>query len=92
METGKDKDGENIVFLLEAIRRRSSLLLRFGLKPIIVRFSRVQIYDWFSRKSKINGCAELSTGRMDPRVGSGRIGSRFCRILAGRVGSALRIF
>ena len=40
---------------------------------------------------------ELSTGRMDPRVGSGRVGSgrvgsRFCRILAGRVGSALRIF
>ena len=32
--------------------------------------------------------AELSTGRMDPRVGSGRgFGSRFCRILAGRVGS-----
>ena len=30
---------------------------------------------------------ELSTGRMDPRVGSGRVGSRFCRILAGRVGS-----
>ena len=34
---------------------------------------------------------ELSTGRMDPRVGSGRVGSgrvgsRFCRILAGRVG------
>ena len=31
--------------------------------------------------------SELSTGRMDPRVGSGRVGSRFCRILAGRVGS-----
>ena len=45
---------------------------------------------------------ELSTGRMDPRVGSGRVGSgrvgsgrvgsgrvgsRFCQILAGRVGS-----
>ena len=37
---------------------------------------------------------ELSTGRMDPRVGSGRVGSGrvgsghdFCRILAGRVGS-----
>ena len=30
---------------------------------------------------------ELSTGRMDPRVGSGRVGSRFCRILAGRVWS-----
>ena len=30
---------------------------------------------------------ELSTGRMDPRVGS-----RFYRILAGRVGSALWIF
>ena len=30
---------------------------------------------------------ELSTGRMDPRVGSGRVGSRFSRILAGRVGS-----
>ena len=30
---------------------------------------------------------ELSTGRMDPRVGSGRVGSRFCRISAGRVGS-----
>ena len=39
-----------------------------------------------------NNAAELSTGRMDPRVGSGRVGSRFCRILAGRVGSALRIF
>ena len=43
------------------------------------------------------GGAELSTGRMDPRVGSGRIGSRFCRIVAGRVGSgrvgsALRTF
>ena len=36
--------------------------------------------------------SELSTGRMDPRVGSGRVGSRFCWILAGRVGSALRIF
>ena len=36
--------------------------------------------------------SELSTGRMDPRVGSGRVGSRFCQILAGRVGSALRIF
>ena len=35
---------------------------------------------------------ELSTGRMDPRVGSGQVGSRFCRILAGRVWSALRIF
>ena len=31
--------------------------------------------------------AELSTGQMDPRVGSGRVGSRFCRILAGRVES-----
>ena len=31
--------------------------------------------------------AELSTGRMDPRVGSGRVGSRFCRILAGWVES-----
>ena len=35
---------------------------------------------------------ELSTGRMDPRVGSGRVGSgrvgsRFRRILTGRVGS-----
>ena len=30
---------------------------------------------------------ELSTGRMDPPVGSGRVESRFCRILAGRVGS-----
>ena len=30
---------------------------------------------------------ELSAGRMDPRVGS-----RFCRNLACRVGSALRIF
>ena len=28
---------------------------------------------------------ELSTGRMDPRVGLGRVGSQFCRILAGRV-------
>ena len=36
--------------------------------------------------------SELSTGRMDQRVGSGRIGSRFCQILAGRVGSALQIF
>ena len=35
---------------------------------------------------------ELSTGMMDPRVGSGRVGSRFCRILAGQVGSTLRIF
>ena len=38
---------------------------------------------------------ELSTGRMDPRVGSGRVGpgrvgSRFCRILPGRVGSGQR--
>ena len=24
---------------------------------------------------------------MDPRVGSGRVGSRFCQILAGQVGS-----
>ena len=44
--------------------------------------------DFFVR----NPTAELSTGRMDPRVGSGRVGSgwvgsRFCRILAGRVGS-----
>ena len=31
--------------------------------------------------------AELSTGRMDPRVGSD-IGSRFCRILAGRVSTS----
>ena len=36
--------------------------------------------------------SEVSTGRMDPRVGSGRVGSRFSRISAGRVGSALRIF
>ena len=36
--------------------------------------------------------SELSTGRMNPRVGSGWVGSRFCRILAGRVGSALRIY
>ena len=39
----------------------------------------------------INNCkgarAELSTGRLDPPVGSGRVGSRFCRILAGRVGT-----
>ena len=34
----------------------------------------------------VDGDSELSTGRMDPRVGSGRVGSRFCRILAGRVG------
>ena len=36
--------------------------------------------------------SELSTGRMDPRVGSNqvgsdRVGSRFYRILTGRVGS-----
>ena len=51
--------------------------------------------------------AELSTGRMDPRVGSGRVGSGrvgsgrvgsghdfagFWRVRSGRVGSALRIF
>ena len=24
--------------------------------------------------------SDLSTGQMDPRVGSGRVGSRFCRI------------
>ena len=40
---------------------------------------------------------ELSTGRMDPRVGSGRVGSGRVTILpdfggSGRVGSALRIF
>ena len=43
-------------------------------------------------KTIVQTCTELSTGRMDPRVGSGRVesgrvGSRFCRILAGRVGS-----
>ena len=37
------------------------------------------VFDQFS--------TELSTGRMDPRVGSGRVGSRFCRIWVGRVGS-----
>ena len=31
---------------------------------------------------------ELSTGRIDPRVGSDRVGSRFCQILARRVLSA----
>ena len=41
--------------------------------------------------------AELSTGRMDPRVGSGRVGSGRVTILpdfggSGRVGSALRIY
>ena len=41
--------------------------------------------------------SELSTGRMDPRVGSGRVGSGhdfagFWRVGSGRVGSALRIF
>ena len=41
--------------------------------------SRAQFY--------IYGISELSTDRMDPRVGSGRVGSRFCRMLAGRVGS-----
>ena len=40
---------------------------------------------------------ELSTGRMDPRVGSGRVGSGhdfagFLRVGSGRVGSPLRIF
>ena len=43
---------------------------------------------------------ELSTGRMDPRVGSGRVGSDrsghdfagFWRVGSGRVGSALRVF
>ena len=34
--------------------------------------------------------AELFTGRIDPRVGPCRVGSRFCRIFAGRIG-ALRI-
>ena len=41
--------------------------------------------------------SELSTGRTDPRVGSGRVGSghdfaRFWRVGSGRVGSALRIY
>ena len=41
--------------------------------------------------------SELSTGRMDPPVGSGRVGSGRVTILpdfggSGRVGSALRIF
>ena len=41
--------------------------------------------------------SELSTGRMDPRVGSGRVGSGRVTILpdfggSGRVGSALQIF
>ena len=41
--------------------------------------------------------SELSTGRMDPRVGSGRVGSGRVTILldfggSGRVGSALRIY
>ena len=44
------------------------------------------------RQESNDAMAELSTGRMDPRVGSGRVGpgrvgSRFCRILVGRVGS-----
>ena len=51
-----------------------------------------RIFNTSSSQLDRYGRSELSTGRMDPRVGSGRVGSRFCRILAGRVGSALRIF
>ena len=45
----------------------------------------------------MQGAAELSTGRMDPRVGSGRVGSGRVTILPDfggsvRVWSALRIF
>jgi hypothetical protein len=36
----------------------------------------------------VNG-AELSMGRVDPRVGSGRVGSRFLLIPMGRVGSKI---
>ena len=32
----------------------------------------------------ICGSPEFSTGRMDPRVGSGSVGSRFCRIQLGQ--------
>ena len=42
-------------------------------------------------KYRSHDVSELSSGRMDPRVGSGRVGLRFCRILAGLVGSAFRI-
>ena len=31
---------------------------------------------------------ELSTGRINPRVGSGRVGSRICRILAGWISTS----
>ena len=37
-------------------------------------------------------CVNQSCPRVGWTRGSGRVGSRFCRILAGRVGSALRIF
>ena len=54
--------------------------------------------DWIENSSVSSGIclAAVTVPQSCPRVGwtrgSGRVGSRFCRILAGRVGSALRIF
>ena len=38
--------------------------------------------------SDVTFSPELSTDRMDPRVGSGQVGSQFCRNLAGRVSTS----
>ena len=64
----------------------------YGDAAIIRRLSQRTLENSEKNKSFIGPVlyiTELSTGRMDPRVGSGsgRVGSRFCRILAGRVGS-----
>ena len=52
----------------------------------------VRVLEFLGYDDRETDNSELPTGRMDPRVESGRVGSRFCRILAGRVGSGLWIF
>ena len=74
---------------LESTIESRDLVHHFGLEPRMTTHHVRKAYTpWHSYA--VSG-SELSTGRMDPRVGSGRVGSRFCWILAGRVGSALRI-
>ena len=55
---------------------------------------RTVLVHLFHAMLKLSGWGRVVHGSDGPagRVGSGRVGSRFCRILAGRVGSALWIF
>jgi hypothetical protein len=76
------------VFKLLEITNQKEIPLFCGLYIVTFSCVRCRVVHGSDGPAGRVGSGRVGSGR----VGSGWVGSRFCRILAGRVGSALRIF